>query len=314
MDVYRVSRRGQRSNRSAKRGKRSDRRRTKRRTSKRVSRRDRRVSRRRNVKRVSRRRNTRRVNRRTKRNRRSRSNRRSRRVRRVRRVGSVGRVGRSRRVMRGGSPRTHGSSSADGVDADPAVIRAREETAMMVAGQRGRGAAAAAAAAAAADVSSSSRLQRLDLGSGVRGNYTLCGKSVSQVCANYTNPRKTTNILTTEDTLCTGCTTKKTNLQKAVDDDRVWECQAVGRHLEGQQQYETCYQSYGTVNYNSATKCSKCDTVVGTWICRCGINQNPGVDKCDICSGSNTQPQAHRDYTRPRLPAHEPGREGFGGG
>ena len=100
MDIYRVSRRGQRSKRSGNKGKRSVRRRTKRRTSKRVSRRDRRVSRRRNVKRVSRRnvkrvsrrRNTRRVNRRQTKRRVNRRNRRSRRSRR------------SRRVMRGGKP------------------------------------------------------------------------------------------------------------------------------------------------------------------------------------------------------------------
>jgi len=84
MDIYRVSRRGQRSKRSAKRGKRSVRRRTSKRTSKRTSRRTKRVSRRRNVKRVSRRRNTKRVS--------KRRNRRSRRQTR-----------RSRRVMRGGA-------------------------------------------------------------------------------------------------------------------------------------------------------------------------------------------------------------------
>ena len=221
--------------------------------------------------------------------------------------------------MRGGSPRTHGSGPADGVDADPAVIRARAKTAKMEEWQRGRAAARAAAADAAdADVSSSNRQQRqrrLDLGSGGRGNYTMCGKSVSQECANYTDPRKTTNILTTNsDILCTGCTTKKTNLQEAVDANKVWECQAVGEHLDEQQRYETCSQSYGTMNYISETNCSKCNTVFGTWICRCGRNHNPDVDHCDICRGDKTQPQAHRDYTRHQLKAHEPGREGFGGG
>ena len=86
MDIYRVSRRGLRGQRS----KRSVRRRTSKRRTKRVSRRrTKRVSRRRNTRRVNRRQTRRRVNRRQTRRRVNRSNRRSR---------------RNRRVVRGGSP------------------------------------------------------------------------------------------------------------------------------------------------------------------------------------------------------------------